>query len=285
MKPKKLKQLKKRAKKAHQALQQSPYIKQLLSYRELFDDFPPIKYLINNALESDRLLKNGLLPQPLPKLLLPDDIQDTIFQAVNRQYPQGDPHGDALWNKYNAALPELDRHLRNFRDYLEDTYGMWSYVNALFAKALADYLNGEAVLEIMAGNGYISKGLRNNNPAQKIYTTDSQAWVNENETGKHPVTPIEKLDALAAIKKYGQDVQYVIMSWAPDKQETDWQVLQLLRQDYPNIHFLVIGEKDGATDSTAFWQNAQLSQDADLQRVNQQLHSFDLIDEQIYTVK
>ena len=98
MKPKKLKQLKKRAKKAHQALQQAPYIKQLLSYRELFDDFPPIKYLINNALESDRLLKNGLLPQPLPKLLLPDDIQDTIFQAVNRQYPQGDPHGDALWN-------------------------------------------------------------------------------------------------------------------------------------------------------------------------------------------
>ena len=75
------------------------------------------------------------------------------------------------------------------------------------------------------------------------------------------------------------------MSWAPDKQETDWQVLQLLRQDYPNIHFLVIGEKDGATDSTAFWQNAQLSQDTDLQRVNQQLHSFDLIDEQIYTVK
>lgn len=162
---------------------------------------------------------------------------------------------------------------------------MWSYVNAPFAKALSEYLDGKPVLEIMAGNGYISKGLRNNNSSQKIYTTDSQAWVNENETGKHPVTEIEKLDAIAAIKKYGDQVDYVIMSWAPDKQETDWEVLQLLRQDYPDVKLLVIGEKDGATDSKKFWQNAQLSQDEKLQKVNRQLHSFDLIDEQVYLAK
>ena len=285
MNPKKLKQLKKRVKKAHRVTKEVPYIQELLNYRDLFDDFPPIKYLINNALESDRLLKNGLLPQPLPRLLLPDDIQDTIFKTVNQQYPQGDPRGDALWNKYNEALPKLDKALRNFRDYLEDTYGMWSYVNAPFAKALSNYLNGEPVLELMAGNGYISKGLRNNNPTQKIYTTDSQAWVKENETGKHPVTKIERLDAIDAVKKYGNDVKFIIMSWAPDKQETDWDVLQLIRQDYPDVHFLVICEKDGATDSKKFWQEAQLSQDDELKKVNQQLHFFDLIDEQIYLVK
>ncbi len=285
MNPKKLKKLKKRVKKAQQAVHQSPYISELMHDRDLFDDFPEIKYLVNNALESDRLLKNGLLPQPLPTLLLPDDIQDTIFKQVNEQYPKGDPRGDRLWNKYSEALPKLDRALRNFRDYLEDTYGMWSYVNAPFAKALSDYLNGAPVLEIMAGNGYISKGLRNNNANQQIYTTDSQAWVQENETGKHPVTKIEKLDAISAIKKYGEQVDYVIMSWAPDKGESDWEVLQLLRQGYPDIKFLVIGEKDGATNSKKFWQAAQLSQDADLQKVNQQLHSFDLIDEQIYLVK
>ncbi|MGN1279567.1 MAG: SAM-dependent methyltransferase, partial [Limosilactobacillus sp.] len=78
---------------------------------------------------------------------------------------------------------------------------------------------------------------------------------------------------------------YVIMSWAPDKGESDWEVLQLLRRDYPDVKFLVIGEKDGATNSKKFWQAAQLSQDTDLQKVNQQLHSFDLIDEQIYLVK
>lgn len=285
MNPKKLKQLKKRGKRAQQAVHQAPYISELMRDRDLFDDFPEVKYLINNALESDRLLKNGLLPQPLPTLLLPDDIQDTIFKQVNQQYPQGDPRGDQLWNKYSAALPKLDKSLRNFRDYLEDTYGMWSYVNAPFAKALADYLNGAPVLEIMAGNGYISKGLRNNNANQRIFTTDSQAWTRENETGKHPVTTIEKLDAISAIKKYGDQVDYVIMSWAPDKEEVDWDVLQLLRHDYPDVKFLVIGEQDGATNSKKFWQEAQLSQDEGLQKVNQQLHSFDLIDEQIYLVK
>lgn len=225
------------------------------------------------------------MPQPLPKLLLPDNIQDTIFKKVNEQFPQGDPRGDKLWNKYSEALPKLDKALRNYRDYLEETYGMWSYVNAPFAKALSDYLGGAPTLEIMAGNGYISKGLRNNNATQKIYTTDSQAWVKENETGKHPVTKIEKLDALEAIKKYGDEVEYVIMSWAPDKGEIDWDVLQLLRSTYPEVKLLVIGEKDGATNSKKFWQEAQLSQDDELQKVNANLHSFDLIDEQIYLAK
>lgn len=285
MNPKKLKKLKKQVKKAHQAVKKTPYIEQLMQYRDLFDDFPQIKFLINNVLESDRLIKNKLLPQPLPKLMLPDDIQDVIYQKVNAQYPQGDPKGDQLWEKYSDALPKLDKLLRDYRDYLEETYGMWSYVNAPYIKALSDYLKGQPTLEIMAGNGYISGGLRNLRPTQDIYATDSGSWTNENETGKHTVTDIEHLDALAAIKKYGDRVDYVIMSWSPDKLEIDWEVLQLLRNDYPNIKLLVIGEKNGATDSAKFWQNAQLSQDQELQKVNEQLHSFDLIDEQIYLVQ
>ena len=98
----------------------------------------------------------------------------------------------------------LDRLLRNYRDYLEATYGMWSYVNAPYIKALSEYLHGRPTLEIMAGNGYISSGLRNLRPAQTIFATDSTDWTKENETGKHPVTTIEPLDALAAIEKVWQ---------------------------------------------------------------------------------
>ena len=284
MNPRQLKKLKKKYHRAHVVVQKPSYIHQLERYGELFTDFSSIKFLINNVLLNDRLLRSGLLPQPLPKLLLPDDIQDTIFKQVNAQYPQGDPQGDQLWNQYSAALPKLDELLRNFRDYLEEHYGMWSYTNSSFTNALSKYLTGAPVLEIMAGNGYISKGLRNSNPHQTIYTTDSQAWVKENETGKHPVTTIEKLDAIAAIDKYGNDVDYVIMSWAPDKGEQDWEVLQHLRQHYPKLKFLVIGEKNGATDSKAFWDHAELAQPKDLQEVNQYLKTFDLIDEQIYLV-
>lgn len=285
MNPRELKKIKKRYHKAHVATQKSSYIQQLEHDSELFSDFSSIKFLINNALLNDRLLRSGLLPQPLPKMLLPDDIQDTIFKQLNQQYPQGDPRGDQLWDQYSAALPKLDELLRNFRDYLEDTYGMWSYTNSSFTNALSHYLNGAPVLEVMAGNGYISKGLRNSNPHQTIYTTDSQAWVKENETGKHPVTKVEKLDAIAAVDKYGHDVDYVIMSWAPDKGDQDWQFLQHLRKNYPDIKLLVVGEKNGATNSPAFWQHAKLSQPAELQKVNQYLKSFDLIDEQIYLAK
>ena len=40
------------------SLKMQPYIEQLMTYRDLFDDFPQIKFLINNVLESDRLIKN-----------------------------------------------------------------------------------------------------------------------------------------------------------------------------------------------------------------------------------
>lgn len=280
MKKKQLKKLKKIARQKRQE-EQRGYIDQLGHYAQLFDDIPQIKLLINNVLESDRLIQRGLLPQPLPQLLLPDDIQDTIYQHVQAKYPPHDKEGDRVWDRYTKALPQLDKLLRNYRDYLEDRYGMWSYVNAPYIKALSDYLDGAPVLEIMAGNGYISAGLHNLNPGQKIYTTDSKSWTKENQTGRHSVTQVEKLDALAAIKKYGNDVQYVIMSWSPDKLTIDMDVLQLIRQDFPDLHLLVVGEKNGATNSPQFWHEAHLSQKG-LEKINQELKSFDLIDEQVY---
>lgn len=286
MNKKQLKRLKHQGKIQHKlTVKSAPYIEQLTKYAKLFDDFGEIKFLINNVLESDRLIKNGLLPQPLPKLLLPDNIQDTVFQAVNAKYPKGDPRGDALWNKYIDALPRVDKLLRNYRDYLEDTYGMWSYPNAMFINALSDYLGGAPVLEIMAGNGYLSKGLRDHNPAETIYTTDSMAWKKENQTGRHPVTKIESLDALAAINKYGDKVDYVLMCWSPDKLTIDMDVLNLIRNQFPQLKLLIIGEKNGATNSKEFWQSAKLSQDEKLQRVNEQISHFDLINEQIFLAK
>lgn len=72
-----------------------------MTYRDLFDDFPQIKFLINNVLESDRLIKNGLLPQPLPKLLLPDNIQDIIFKkstsSTHKATQKATGSGIATW--------------------------------------------------------------------------------------------------------------------------------------------------------------------------------------------
>lgn len=284
MNPKQRKRLKKVIKR-HQQARPNDYISELTSYRELFDAFPAIKYLISNVLESNRLLQNGLLPQPLPKLLLPDNIQDTIFAAIQAKYAPDDPLGDQQWTRYTDALPKLDRLLRNYRDYLETTYGMWSYTNSLFVKQLSQLINGEPVLEVMAGNGYISKGLKNLNPQQTVITTDSQDWVKENETGKHAVTVIEPLDALSAFDKYNSKIKYVIMSWAPDKQTTDWDLLQKIRASKQDITLLVIGEQNGATNSSVFWHNVNIISNQQIERINAQFKSFDLIDEKLFACK
>lgn len=283
MNPKKLRQLKKATKKAR-SNSPAPYIEQLTHYRDLFDAVPQVKYLLNAALLDDQLLKSGLLPQPLPKLLLPDDIQTTIYNQLAAKYPQGDVKGDRLWDQYTAALPKVDHLLRDYRDYLEETYGLWSFTNVAFVASLSDYLKGAPVLEVMAGNGYLSKGLKDKRPTQTVITTDSTAWVKENQTGRRPVTQIEPLDAIAAVDKYASKVKYVLMSWAPDKGEADWDLLNHLRTNYPDVKLLVIGEKNGATNSKRFWKEARLTQ-VGLEKVNADLRSFDLIDEQVYLVE
>ena len=82
------KQKKKLLKKKHaQATpSESTYITQMLKYREQFNAYPQVKFLINNVIESDHLIKQGLLPQDLPELILPDDIQDQIFKDINQKF-------------------------------------------------------------------------------------------------------------------------------------------------------------------------------------------------------
>ncbi|KRN80451.1 hypothetical protein IV52_GL000025 [Fructilactobacillus lindneri DSM 20690 = JCM 11027] len=157
------KKLIKKLKKNNQIKKQTPtYIEQLNQYRTDFNDYPEIKFLLNNALMADHLLSLGKLPQEIPNLELPDDIQDKIYQQINAKYPLGDPRGDQEWDKISAKLPKVDQQLRSFRDYLEDQYGMWAYISSSFTNQLAKYLDGKPTLEVMAGNGYISKGLRDN---------------------------------------------------------------------------------------------------------------------------
>lgn len=278
------KQKKKLLKNKHKssAPKETDYIQNMLHYRDLFNDFPEIKWLINNVVESDHLIKAGLLPQSLPELILPDQIQDQVFTTINAQFPKGDSEGDRRWNQLSAALPKLDKALRSYRDYLEQQYGMWAYISAPFIKSLAAYVGQSPVLEIMAGNGYISKGLRD--LGVKVYPTDSLEWIDENQTGRHQVIPIEKLDAVSAVKAYQDKVKYVIMSWSPDKKTIDLDVLNAIRKADNDLELIVIGEKNGATNSSEFWQAAHyIHQDA-AKTLNKYHQPFDLIKDQVYLI-
>ncbi|RRK10069.1 SAM-dependent methyltransferase [Lactiplantibacillus garii] len=283
MNPKKLKQLKKRAKK-----RATPsYIEQLTHYRELFKNDPKILVMINNVLESDRLLAAGLPPQQLPVLQVPDNFQDELFARINQTYAIGDPAGDAEWDQLSAALPKVDQLLRDFRDYVEEQYGMWAYISAPFLKDLADFVGTAPVLEVMAGNGYVSKGLKRLHPRQTVITTDSKAWTHEtdNQTGRQPVTTIEQLDAVSAFQKYADQVKFVIMAWSPDKLTIDWDLLQAIRASTYDVPLICIGEKYGATGSKQFWDHANYQTDAAVERLNRHFRPFDLIHDQVYVIR
>lgn len=254
----------------------------MMGYYKQFNDYPAIKILISNVLLADRMLAAGDLPQQLPLLQLPDDSEDQIYQHLNQQYPAGDPTGDKIWDQLIDALPHLDHDLRSFRDYLETHYGMWAYTSRPFIADLADFVGDRAVLEVMAGNGYISKGLRDAH--KTVYATDSQAWTKENETGKHPVTPIEPLTALDAFHKYQDQVGVVVMSWSPDGLPLDWELLQAIRQADTTVDFVVLGEPHGATGSKTFWDHAQFTENAASRHLNRHYTAIDLIKDHVYLV-
>ncbi|UIF28646.1 SAM-dependent methyltransferase [Levilactobacillus brevis] len=283
MNPKKLRQLKKKIRHQPLAQRKTAYIARMTDYYHQFDGIPAAKILISNVLLADRMLAAGDLPQQVPLLQLPDDIQDQIFKKLGEQYPAGDATGDKIWNDLTAALPDLDHDLRSFRDYLENHYGMWAYTSAPFVADLANFVGDRAVLEVMAGNGYISKGLRDAH--KTVYATDSQAWTAENETGRHPLTPIESLAAVDAWQKYQDKVGVVVMSWSPDGLPLDWELLQALRATNRDVDFVVIGEPHGATGSEAFWNHAELLENRATRDLNRHFTQIDLVQDHVYLVK
>ena len=280
---KKMKKLRKQVRAKRSKPASDTYLEQIKRYDLLFKDFPQITFLTHNILESDHLISQGLLPQSLPLLQIPDTFQDELFQSILKDYPMGNPKGDELWNRYSQALPKLDKLLRSYRDHLEAHYGMWAYISAPFIKDLAKFLNGAPTLEVMAGNGYISAGLRNH--GQNIIATDSMGWITENETGKHTLTEIEPLDALDAWHRYHDKVKYVMMSWSPDGIPVDWQLLQEMRKTNPDVKLICIGEKLGSSGSKTFWSHATYVDPEATEELNKHFSHFDLVHDQLYIVQ
>ncbi|MGY4736259.1 SAM-dependent methyltransferase [Weissella cibaria] len=261
------------------------YLSELLPYLDRYQNIPTIKHLIEQAVATINDLNNGLLPSALPTMEIPESVVAELEQYVLKTYPNDATKGNALWQTLTEPLADVDFMLRHLRDALIEYFSMYAYVSNAFIQDLSAYTNGLPVLEIMAGHGYISAGLRAVSPAQTIIATDNEDWRTQPDpTTAKPVTDVENLDAIAVLDSYGENVATVIMSWAPDTTDADWQVLQYIRDNRYRFDFdlLVIGEKDGATDSDVFWQEATLHEVAAL---NAHHTSFDLIDERVYVVE
>lgn len=126
------------------------------------------------------------------------------------------------------------------RDYFISAQGFALVTNA-WIKPLADIIGSSKCLEVMAGKGTISYALQQH--GVDIKATDNYSW--EGSFNFDDLfTDVENIDAVEAIKKYGKDVEYVIMSW-PYMDKTCYEVVKKLYEVNPHSKLIYIGESDG----------------------------------------
>jgi len=175
----------------------------------------------------------------------------------------------------------INQLLNNTRQFLAIKFGLWSIPNLETAQAIKDQLKVKSGLEIMAGNGYWSKAL--SQVGVKMTATDSLDWSKTSNTGAKTFVPVNNYDAVTAVQQFN-DVDLIICSWAPNFGNSDEKVVAAWQKLNSAKHLLFIGEKNGVTNSAAFWQKEPFLRSKKLRLINQTFTSFDFIDEQIFEI-
>lgn len=146
-----------------------------------------------------------------------------------------------------------------------------------FIKSLSDYIGDNKCLEIMAGKGAISKGLKDN--GIDVIATDNYSWNERLDIANDSWTDIENIDCLDAIKKYGKNVSYVICSWIPYNSSIGYEALKLMNEINPDCKMIVIGEgKGGCTADDLFFEHLEYMDDYDFSNFKRWFGIHDYVD-------
>ncbi|KRN29503.1 SAM-dependent methyltransferase [Lactobacillus selangorensis] len=249
------------------------YLMRLKKMRQHFDWEPAVQRQLAAIKASVLQLQGHELPAfGLPELGIGPDVLITDF--ARRTWT------DAEWAAEQHWLSDCDHLLRNYRQYVEVHFGMWAYITQDVMQNWVHLFPHQHWLELMSGNGYISRGLRDQ--GQQVVATDSLAWTSENETGRQLETKVLPLDAVTAVQCYGPWADAIVLSWSPDGDPVDQQILAAIRSLPQPVQFFCIGEKNGATNSAGFWQQAHEQHSPRLTLLNHHYPHFDLMRDQIY---
>lgn len=228
-----------------------------------------VRVQLTAVTQARAAIRNRELPkQQLPKLGL-----DLTTIAMAGTVPDGKI----------AELVALDHMLRNFRWYIAYHYGVWAYITQELITKWLELYPGRRYLEVAAGNGLLSYGLRQ--AGAEVICTDALTWVAENGTGKEPWTQVLPATATSALWQYGDQVDAVIVAWSPDRDPSDVHLLHTLRTHFPHLELFVIGDKFGITNSRLFWREARMVPDKKLLQLNQAFRKFDAVGDRIYLMR
>jgi len=130
--------------------------------------------------------------------------------------------------------------------------GMWAMVTTPFARALAEWLHGTQVLEIMAGRGWLAKAL--SQERIRVIATDNNSW-DKRHSKSEPVFDVLPYEASDAIREFGNVCNVLLVSWPPYDALDIVEAIKLWGTGRPIVY---IGEGEGGCNApTKFWQHWQ----------------------------
>jgi len=124
-------------------------------------------------------------------------------------------------------------------------HGYYGHFSKETARDIALNVGDGTVLDPLAGNGWAVKALR-------------EAGVRTIASDERSDSPFEQLDAMDALKKYGDQITHLLISWAPHRSDIDVQLLREVGAKYPHVTIINVGEdQGGCTGSEQFWREAK----------------------------
>ena len=212
---------------------------------------------------SDLLAPLFIAPKPLyfsehEEDFLTEDSREFIVTVYNGDIPDHFPQSWDSGNGNNRFSLETNSMEQIITKHKVNDLGYYAVATKTFARTFAEIIkednpkNGGIVLDPLAGAGHLVKAFRE--AGIPSIASDNNSWKFSKD--------IEKLDALESIRKYGNDIDYVVISWAPYTENLDVKILELCRKDFPHIMILNIGEQEGGcTGSEEFWEKARVPKD------------------------
>lgn len=220
----------------------------------------------------------GNLPMVHQKIA---QVQAVVKAYSRHEIPQEVPklsfsaHYLELHMTKHPELFELVSCLNDLRQVLIENFGIWHVFSRAWLASFKQQLEPGKTLVVMCGNAALAANLSN------VIAVDDFDWQAQDNTRPHPWCDVKRADALVAVQKYYQQVDNIILEWAPET-TCDRAILDFLRaQKWPG-DLIVIGEAKGATNSSQFWQTAKLSRPP---AVNALHRPFDFIHDQVFWVK
>lgn len=174
------------------------------------------------------------------------DVTESIIEQVwKKQIPESYPN--SMLNSYSFGKYDL-------RDKFIKQMG-FSLLSLDWIIPLSKWIGNRKCLEIMSGTGSLSYALKQQGIG--IKATDDFSWDGQNNWNdqKNYWTEIENIDAVEAVKKYGKDIDIVVMSW-PYMDDVAYRVLKTMRKVNPKCLMIYIGESlGGCTASDEFFDS------------------------------